>query len=98
MEQERSKNLPYSCAEAVPSLSSASILHILKTGKLCHLDPCRVMNAESGCICFIAANRIERLSAALKEIDEIDVLPKTEKYPEDIGHCAAIARKALLET
>lgn len=43
----------------------SDIVTTLRSGELCGEDRCRVMNAEGGCTCAVAAAEIERLREAL---------------------------------
>lgn len=57
-------------------------------GETCGTDACKVKDARSGCLCAIAADRIERLEAALRKIAQhdlwaiaIDALRPGERVP-----------------
>lgn len=59
-------------------------------------DPCRVRDIPSGCACAQAADRIERLEKALREIAKHSrggVIDTTEKMDRD--EFIGIARAAL---
>ena len=51
----------------------SDLVERLRRGEPCREGcgaPCRTMDAASGCICAEAADRIEQLEAALREIDQ----------------------------
>lgn len=55
-------------SESKASVSpTTDLLARLRVGDIC-ADPCRMMEARSGCLCAAAADEIERLRGALAEI------------------------------
>jgi predicted RNase H-like nuclease (RuvC/YqgF family) len=47
-----------------------SIVERLRRGEACINDPCRTMEARSGCCCATAADEIERLEREVKALHE----------------------------
>lgn len=58
-------------------------------------NTCKVKNAESGCLCAIAADRIEQLENALTEIYKKGLHNQGGAYKNGFYDCFKIARRAL---
>jgi len=79
-------------------MSDDLVARLRAGGETCGADTCKVKDASSGCLCALAADRIEQLEAALREIaaSAWDCNGKTcEHCQPNSCQNAFIARKAL---
>ena len=49
-------------------MSEELVKRLRSGGETCGIDACKIRDAKSGCLCAIAADRIEALEAALKNV------------------------------
>ena len=52
-------------------MSEELVKRLRSGGETCGIDACKIRDAKSGCLCAIAADRIEALEAALREILQV---------------------------
>lgn len=57
-------------------MSEELVKRLRSGGETCGIDACKIRDAKSGCLCAIAADRIEALEAALRGIAYM--VPKTD--------------------
>jgi hypothetical protein len=91
---------PMPCEGQYGNRPMTDIVERLRRGEACINDPCRMMDARSGCCCAEAADEIERLREALSDlIADWEAVPEDVQVPDEINvneHWDA-ARTALKE-
>ena len=81
-------------------MSDDLVARLRAGGETCGADTCKVKDARSGCLCALAANRIEQLEAALRPFVEPCIkhcYETCESEEERMEDCMCFKARAALE-